>query len=465
MAIENSQDCAGDSTSAFNVSTCIGAKGGVFYIDKSPTWKAAPDSGWNGTSTDPTEHDGHVLLGWDTAIFSGNVQVPGTPLAVWSDVEPLNRTAVGLGAESSTLRAFVAAGVLPEFPQQIGIFMASRSELQGSDGEIIFGGYDTARVNGSITWFPIGRRFPGLHCPLQVLLEDVILTNINGSQSLMADAYTKVPACIDMVQNAFSFTPQLYQKWANLTNHLTTQPRDGSPHYTDQTYPGSAEPLIGELTLTLSNDQGSNYTSLIPHYELVSQERGDYQGKYSVINATRAMAAVAASENGILGQPLLGGTFLSQNYLVIDFERGLFGLAPAILGNTQRAVSCPAKVRTSSGGKKNDPGKIVLGVFLGLALLFILLLLLFGFRWRKQRAGRKSEEVGPLSGEGKEVRLALSNGDAENTAHEQNQKTTEQIKPVTEVDSTRNFVEVDGHGHRRESELSAEGLGSPGGTT
>jgi len=343
MAIQNAQDCTGGTSSESNISACIGASGGVFYIDKSTSWKAAPDGGWNGTSTDPAEHDGHTLLGWDTAVFSGDIQVPGMPLAVWSDVDPLNRTALGLGANSSTLRALVSAGVLPEFPQQIGIFMGSRSELQGSDGEIILGGYDTARVNGSFTWFPIGKRFPNLNCPLQVLLEDIILTNTNGSQSLMADTYSKVPACVDLIENAFSFTPELYQKWANLTNHPTTNPTDGSPLYTDQTYPGASEQLIGELTLTLSNDQGTNFTSFIPHFELVSQERGaDSQGKYAVVNATRAMAAVASSENEILGQPLLGGTFLSQNYLVIDFEKNMFGLAPAVLGTTQRSVACPA---------------------------------------------------------------------------------------------------------------------------
>jgi len=249
----------------------------------------------------------------------------------------------------------------------------------------------------------------------------------------MADTYSKVPACVDLIENAFSFTPELYQKWANLTNHPKTNPTDGSPPYTDQTYPGASEQLIGELTLTLSNDQGTNFTSFIPHFELVSQERGsDSQGKYAVVNATRAMAAVASSKNEILGQPLLGGTFLSQNYLVIDFERSLFGLAPAVLGTTQRSVACPATAEPSSAGKGKNSSAIALGVVLGLAIVCILILLLFVFRWwRKQRMGRTSlnKEQGNSNHKRKEIK--------------------EEIKSLVEVDGTRSRVEVDGIGPER----------------
>jgi hypothetical protein len=127
--------------------------------------------------------------------------------------------------------------------------MGSRSEENGSDGEIIFGGYDTSRVNGSFTWFPMGIRFPGLDCPLQVLLDDVVLTDLDGSQSLMADASSKIPACLEPIQNAFTFSSAMYGKWANLTQHPDAQPTDGSPPYTDQTYPWEKEGLMGSSLL------------------------------------------------------------------------------------------------------------------------------------------------------------------------------------------------------------------------
>lgn len=311
----------------------MGRSGGVFYIERSATWQAAPDGAWNGSTTDPTVQYKNVLFGWDTAVLSGDVEIPGFPLVVWSASNSLNRTALGLGSNSSALHAFVEAELFPKLPQQIGIYMGSRSELYGEDGEIILGGYDKSRVNGSFTWFPIAQRSPDLECPLQIMVDDVILKNINGSQSLMPDSSSQIPMCQDPIQNAFTFPTALYNRWEELTQHPDTQPSDGSPPYTDQTYPWEKEVLIGELTLHISNSRGDTFESTIPHHEMVSHERGsDSQGKYSVINATRAMSAVGSPTTGILGQALFGGVFLSHNYLFIDYERGEFGLAPANLG-------------------------------------------------------------------------------------------------------------------------------------
>ncbi len=186
----------------------MGRAGGVFDINKSPSWRHAVDGTWNGTSTSLDEHDGHTLLGWDTVTFYNNVTVYGTPIVVWSDNTPHNRTGFGLGGDSSTIHAFVKQGILPAYPKQLGLFMGSRSEWAPYNGEIIFGGYDAARINGPLTWFPIGNRFPGLDCPLQVLLSDVTLQNMHGNQSLMSNTTTKVPACLDPIQNAFTFSDE-----------------------------------------------------------------------------------------------------------------------------------------------------------------------------------------------------------------------------------------------------------------
>ncbi|OCL13878.1 hypothetical protein AOQ84DRAFT_351779 [Glonium stellatum] len=101
-----------------------------------------------------------------------------------------------------------------------------------------------------------------------------------------------------------------------------------------QTFPMSAEPLIGNPTVALSN----GYTSVIPQYEMLSQERGvDSEGKYVVTNSRRLIAAVGTglTDYGV-DVSLLGGVFLSQNYLVVDYAKNKFSLTPAVIGTVNR---------------------------------------------------------------------------------------------------------------------------------
>jgi len=96
-----------------------------------------------------------------------------------------------------------------------------------------------------------------------------------------------------------------YNKWANLIQHQDAQPTDRSPPYTDETYHWENENFIGELTFAVSNDQGDNYASAIPHYEMASRERGSHaKDKYTVTNATRSKTAVVSPENCVMGVPL-----------------------------------------------------------------------------------------------------------------------------------------------------------------
>ena len=374
----------------------------MFDLDTGHTWVSAPDGRWNGTGSIPSEHDKSVILGWATAIFGGGVVVPGFPLAVWSSspTSQLNKTGLGLGYNSSVLQSFVTTGVFQTAPKQLGVFLGSRGEFNPTDGELVIGGWDESRIKGPIVWFPIGKRYASYDCPLQVLVNDIILTNGNGAQSLFVDPDSKTPFCIDPIQNPFTFSDALYRRWANLTSHPSSGPTDGSPPYTDRTYPWASESLIGELDIKITNDQGQTYTIKMPHDEIRSHERNsDSQGRYSVINETRAMADISSPSTGIGGFPLLGGAFLGQNYLIVDYERGVFGLAPAVIGqrspseaNSLRRVVSYCSVKASSSHKP-DAKVIALSVVLSVfGLILLILAVLKLFRWRQKRNILKKPE-------------------------------------------------------------------------
>jgi len=137
-----------------------------------------------------------VAQGYDLATFTGGLQIRGFPFEVCSDQQATNWSGFALGPESSSLKSLVDAGLAPS--TAMGIFFGSRSENQPTDGNIIFGGYDQARVNGSFVDFPIWNQYLNTPCPLQVLIQDVQLNYINGSHSsLLADPESVIPAYID----------------------------------------------------------------------------------------------------------------------------------------------------------------------------------------------------------------------------------------------------------------------------
>src|ERR1051326_4631264 len=132
-------------------------------------------------------------------------------------------------------------------------------------------------MNYSIAAFPMN-----VPCPLRVQVRSVTLNNVKGSFELL-NYDQLVPACVDPLQNAFTFNEAMYSRWAELTNHSTTI--DGE-QVDSQTYLAENEDLIGTLMIGLDN--GFNVT--IPHYELVSPERGvslTNGGRYVVENSSQ----------------------------------------------------------------------------------------------------------------------------------------------------------------------------------
>ena len=381
--IRNGHDCIlkGNVT---NVSGCWGASGGVFNVDSS--FKQAPDGTWNGTA-EPPPSGATVLQGYDDARFPGGLKIPGFPFEVWSDASALNKSSMGLGPNSSVLRAFVEAKAVPS--RVMGLFFGSSSQNQAVDGELIIGGYNSARVRGPFTNFTIGSGYLGISCPLQVLLKDVVLNNANGSHSLFADSGATVAACIDPLQNGPSFTRVMFEKFAVFTQLPPSLWPNSSTQSQNIIYPSwASEPLIGNLTITLAN----GYQTVIPHHELVSQQRGtDQEGKYGVVDPTKLSVAINVGMTDFGDQvPLLGGLFLSQNYLLVDYTRNTFGLAPAVTGNVDsKIVTVCSDDSTTSSGKSNT-GAIVGGVIGGFAFLIFCGAALL---WRRKQQKKKARSA------------------------------------------------------------------------
>lgn len=204
----------------------------------------------------------------------------------------------------------------------------------------------------------------------------------------------------------------MYDLFANLTDHPTNPAAEGGSNFTQQTYPLANAPLLGNLTVELSN----GYTTLIPHFEFVSQERGtDAEGKYAVVNESRIMVAAGTTGTSTLDGveiPILGGVYLSQNLLFVDYESGLFHLAPAVLGELGDHDHDIVKVCGPSGfdasmsssassthqGSNSNAGAIAGGVVGGLAVIAIALLAFWYLRTKKKPRDREALPSGTDNG-------------------------------------------------------------------
>jgi hypothetical protein len=380
----------------------------VFNLNSSTTFRAVTNNAWNVTSIDPSPNGAHVIRGYDLASFGPNVSVPGFPFETWSHSTSSNRSSLGLGINSSVISSFIGANVAPS--PEVGLFYGSRSIQYPSDGEMVVGGYNSGLVNGSFSNFSLGSSYLDQPCLLQVLLKDVVVTTSNGTRtSIMPDPGARVPACVNPVENAFQFTPAMYKVWANLTQHPSNPPPDGSKNFTDQTYPLANEALINELIITLEG----GYQVTIPHFELVTLERGvNAQGLYDVINSSRIQAAVT-SNGGRFSFPILGGVFLSQNYLKVDYSRKVFGLAHASMGSVENSTvvstcvendvqpvqpSQPPQSPSSSSSSTSLPdGSLGTGAIAGIAVGsvagFLLVIALLFFLWRRSQSKSSSATI------------------------------------------------------------------------
>ena len=254
------------------------------------------------------------------------------------------------------------------------------------------------------------------------------------------------------MQNAFTFTKAMFDEWARLTQHIAY---DGS-NYTAQLYPAAREPLLGSLTIRLTN----GYVSVIPHSELVSMERGtDAQGKYAVLNASRIMAAVQTGVGDLgLDVPLLGGVFLSQNYLRTDYDKNTFWLARAetaptvkpAIGTICHAVTTePAESTRGRGGDSSDLGlKIGLPVSFTVAALGIFAWWLFK-RYRQPLAGQG--DLGPAQPHFRSNPFSAAGYVGPGLVTERKRSELETVEPLTQLGDA-------GAGVRKEAFIRRSGV-------
>ncbi|KAL8779724.1 MAG: hypothetical protein Q9213_006792 [Squamulea squamosa] len=307
-----------DCVSASNTS-CVGGKGGVFDSSKSSTFVVSLKNRWNGSAADSEAATGAYVYFNDVIDFQANGTVLGYPLVENSDLISGPEAGLPLGQNSSFLAAVTQAKVAPS--SVWGLDTGDRS-LSPRDGRLVVGGYDASRIATNLTTFPLGTWTNQQPCPLQVKVAEIIYISSNINISLLSPITGSVTACIEPQQQRFTFLPSMAQKFANFTGY--------NDSYPGLTYPTGTRP-DGALQITLDN----GYTTNIPNDHLFNPQRGsDKNGQYVVTNSSILDTGIAYNVDDADAdvQLILGGLFLTYNYIVVDYDNNRFQMAPIVQG-------------------------------------------------------------------------------------------------------------------------------------
>lgn len=193
----------------------------------------------------------------------------------------------------------------------------------------MIGGFDEARVTEALVNFPInlGWGAPPVYsdtlvtaaCPLSINITSVSYETGNMSFSLFRDPQVPLTACLDSFYNYIELPQNTWNMFAKVSG--------GTYNSTWQALTYSrTDPPTGSMRVTLDN----NYVTTIPADELfVKPRHWNVEGQYTTLSDWPLLAEVRNSSSYPSWSLGFGVPFMTMNYLIVDYERNQFQMAPA----------------------------------------------------------------------------------------------------------------------------------------
>jgi len=178
------------------------------------------------------------------------------------------------------------------------------------------GGYDEARINGDIYNFTTSA-----HYSLGVNVAAISYQDGNHSTILLDPSEGPFTARLDAAFNFLQLSPLVFDRFTAASNGQYNS-SSGNVNY-----PRNVPPT-GSLSITMSN----GHVTVIPASELFALSRAwSDEGELIIDDDAYFLAEVQKSslepEDSI--PPILGIPFMTMNYIIVDYERGIFQMATA----------------------------------------------------------------------------------------------------------------------------------------
>lgn len=382
--------------------SCYGLFGGVFDSSASKTFLQVAEGQWNGT--DQANPNQLSLVHFNDALSFGNATVYGYP-TIFDEPGYGGQGVMPLGSSSDFLKLAVETNSTPS--TVFGLWTGSRSINYPVDGSLVLGGYDTTRINGSLTTFTSQE-----DCEMCVVITGLSYQDDVGTTNLFSNTSESLQVNLNPSERVLYVPQNVWENYKTATN--------GYYNASYLSYASNAVPT-GNVTVTLQN----GYKTIIPAEELFYYPRSyNDQGQYEVIDNTYQISTIVNTTND--GYVMNWGIpYMTMNYIIADYKRSQFKMAPAIRTNfdnqgggyaleascdpvtSATATASPTVSPTSSAAasssksSSSNTGAIVGGVVggvIGLILIIGGLALLFLRSRRRKAAGSgSSSENGQMA--------------------------------------------------------------------
>jgi hypothetical protein len=286
---------------------------------------------------------------------------------------------LGMGSGSTLLRQLVQLGMISGATYSLYLGTGFGRANGAMNGSNVFGGYDAARFKDKVHTYPMDLR-SGSADYLPLNITDVVMTSTDMQQMSMVDTHAGDPSFVARIttdQYPMLLPAAISRKFKSMTKAQRS-------NHTDRSFLIDDEAFNCSMTIVLAD--GFNVT--IPPRILR--------------NAVNGLAAVAAPTANYTGPYYLGAAFLTQVYLMMDYEAEQFHIAKATKNPNFNAPEtlCPGAIPFSRAESykseqrvNNRPkllGAILGSTFGGLAILLVGWMVLLS--WRKKKLAGDSEE-------------------------------------------------------------------------
>ena len=200
---------------------CSVQHGGFFDEGRSTTWEQAPIQVALGAARSVDGNLAKDLWGRDTIVLDSSLSQAGHPFGVVRESPNLENT-LGLGSNSSLLNALRDKGAILSKTWGLAWGWTGADAAHQTEGSLVLGGYDEARISGPNVTFPFDESIGYL----SVTITDMTLNFQNGTDAgfLPDSRKSGIPAIVSPNTALLNLPDDVFENFLLVSNYQGPEP-------------------------------------------------------------------------------------------------------------------------------------------------------------------------------------------------------------------------------------------------